>query len=174
MNQRSDDYYGHKNHFHLQNDEIRSHYTKEMLREVEDIFNTCADDAGFIYTSQLNLAMKALGLTVNDADAALLRPKMDIDAFCAFALSGIHSSSWAAAEIHESFDLFDEHSQGVIGPKELRVVFARMGENILESEINDQLKEFDIDGDLMMALAEYSKMIGITRGAEFDFDDAVI
>lgn len=56
--------------------------------------------------------------------------------------------NWAANEMNEVFAIFDKDNSGNIDPTELRRVFTRLGENLLETELEDQLREFDIDGDL--------------------------
>eukprot|EP01034_Spumella_vulgaris_P021339 gene21339-27369_t len=73
----------------------------------------------------------------------------------------------------ESFSLFDKDGNGFVDPSELRRVFARVGENLSEVELEDQLREFDIDGDLQMVIAEYYKVISSTRGQDFVFDDNI-
>ena len=48
--------------------------------------------------------------------------------------------------------MFDKDGSGHIDPAELRRVFTRLGENLLETELEDQLREVDIDGDLMVSI----------------------
>jgi Ca2+-binding EF-hand superfamily protein len=55
--------------------------------------------------------------------------------------------NWASNEMNESFGLFDVDGNGYVDPKEIRRCFAKLGENIADSEAEDQLREYDIDGD---------------------------
>jgi calmodulin len=59
---------------------------------------------------------------------------------------------WASNEMQETFSIFDKDGSGHIDPAELRRVFTRLGENLLETELEDQLREVDIDGDLMVSI----------------------
>ncbi len=74
--------------------------------------------------------------------------------------------NWAANEMTESFGLFDKDGNGFVDPSELRRVFARLGENLLETELEDQLREFDIDGDLQVRVNNICKQIAINCGPD--------
>lgn len=175
------------------NDSLRQNLTKEMMEEVAETF-ACACEPGceMMPLSKIPIALKALGMSIIEVDdERLLRAEekeIDLDRFVEIVLSCTKHANWAANEMGESYGLFDKDNTGNIGPKELRVVFARIGENLLEREVEDQLREFDIDGDLMvsalfycklvsdavqMAVSEYYKMVTTTRGTEFLFDDSL-
>ena len=55
--------------------------------------------------------------------------------------------NWAAEEMNECFRLFDVDGNGYVEPKEIRKAFTKIGETLADSEAEDQLREFDIDGD---------------------------
>ena len=68
--------------------------------------------------------------------------------------------------------MFDKDCNGFIDPSELRRVFMKIGEHLDITEVEDQLREFDIDGDLQMVQAEFNKMIFLTKGSDFVFNDS--
>lgn len=154
------------------NESLRENLTKEMLAELEETFESAAEANGVLQLSRLPLALKALGMSMSESDPALHTKEIDLERFLEIVQTCMKHPTWAANEMSESYALFDRHAAGNIGPGDLRTVFSRLGENLLETELRDQLREFDIDGDLLMAVAEYYKMISATRGLDFAFEDA--
>ncbi len=136
------------------NDGLKQNLTKEMLCELEETFKMVADGNGKMPFNKLSLSLKALGMSVNEAaDIDLGKYQsdgFDIDTFIQIVLECMKHPNWAANEMCESFALFDKDGNGFVDPSELRRVFARLGENLLETELEDQLREFDIDGDLQV------------------------
>ncbi|RYH12830.1 hypothetical protein EON65_37180 [archaeon] len=133
------------------NDSLRQNLTKEIFFEVEDTFNLACEPSGQLPVSKLPLALKAMGMSMNEADIEIGSDDMDFEKFLEIVLNCMKHPNWAANEMSESYSLFDKEAAGTIGPAELRSVFTRIGENLMESELEDQLKEFDIDGDLMVS-----------------------
>lgn len=75
---------------------------------------------------------------------------VDLDKFIEVIILCMKTPNWAANEMLEAFRVFDKDDSGYIDPNELRRVFTRIGENLLETELEDQLREVDIDGDLQV------------------------
>lgn len=46
--------------------------------------------------------------------------------------------------------MFDKNNDGVISSSELRRVMTNLGEKLTEEEVEDMIKEADIDGDGMV------------------------
>mmetsp|Transcript_1682 Transcript_1682/g.2347 ORF Transcript_1682/g.2347 Transcript_1682/m.2347 type:complete len:174 (+) Transcript_1682:34-555(+) len=166
-----------KNH-HGAADVARQYLTKEMLTEVLETFRMAADVNGIMPHQKLPLALQALGMTVDDlseghASESFQYAEIDEDRFIELVVECMQKPNWAAEEMNESFCLFDVDGNGYVDPKEIRRTFTRLGENLADSEAEDQLREFDIDGDCQMVVAEYYKMIAKTRGADFIFDDSL-
>jgi Ca2+-binding EF-hand superfamily protein len=124
--------------------------TKEAFTEVETIFDVVCDAQTKIMPyAKLPVALKALGMTVNDVDdpSGLAFVEINLDKFVEIVWECMRKPNWAANEMNEAFGLFDKDMNGQIDASELRRVFAKLGENIVESELAEQLREFDIDGD---------------------------
>ena len=50
-------------------------------------------------------------------------------------------------ELREAFKVFDKDGNGFISADELRHVMTNLGEKLTDEEINEMIKEADIDGD---------------------------
>ena len=50
-------------------------------------------------------------------------------------------------EIREAFRVFDKDDNGYISAAELKHVMTNLGEKLTDDEVNDMIKEGDIDGD---------------------------
>jgi Ca2+-binding EF-hand superfamily protein len=136
------------------NKSLRQNLTKEMLTEVEAVFLTVADPHTKSMTyAKLPLALKALGMSLNEVDdpGNLQYQVIDFEKFIEQVVACMRHPNWAANEMNETFGLYDKDSNGLIDPAELRRVFVKIGENVLESELADQLREFDIDGDFQVS-----------------------
>mmetsp|Transcript_5847 Transcript_5847/g.6419 ORF Transcript_5847/g.6419 Transcript_5847/m.6419 type:complete len:183 (-) Transcript_5847:4017-4565(-) len=160
------------------NEALRQNLTHEMLIEVTDTFNLVADpNTNTMPLSKLPLALKALGMSLQEADMnnnSSIPSELDLDKFIEVILLCMKHPNWAANEMIETYALFDKDGSGQIDPTELRRVFNRIGENLLDTELDDQLREVDIDGDLQMAVAEYYNMIAQTKGSDFYFEDMIL
>lgn len=51
------------------------------------------------------------------------------------------------AEILEAFKVFDKDGSGKISPAELRLVMTNLGERLTDNEVEEMIKEADINGD---------------------------
>jgi Ca2+-binding EF-hand superfamily protein len=92
--------------------------------------------------------LKGLGMSINEIDTTHISASgITFEKFVELAQICLKHPNWAANEMNELFVLFDKDSSGNIDPIELRRVFTRYGESLTEVELEDQLREYDIDGD---------------------------
>lgn len=151
--------------------------TNELYMEVLDIFKTLSEHNGYEYfePSKLGISLKALGFdTMNDhaINRSNQQEFIDMKEFCKIVADHLDNSSWCASEMSEAFLIFDKDGNGYLDPIELKRVFTKLGESLTDTEMEDQLKEFDIDGDCKMVVGEWFKMVLTTRGVDYIFDDA--
>jgi calmodulin len=137
----------------VNNESLRQNLTREMLVEVEETYYAVSEATGVLPIAKLPLALKALGMSLNEAELKIEVDSIDFDKFLEVVLICMKHPNWAANEMSESYALFDKDDVGNIGPNELRALFARLGENLLQTELEDQLREFDVDGDLLVRLS---------------------
>ena len=50
-------------------------------------------------------------------------------------------------QVTEAFRVFDKDNSGTISADEIRVVLSKCGEEVDDSEIDDMIKQADVDGD---------------------------
>jgi calmodulin len=50
-------------------------------------------------------------------------------------------------ELRESFRVFDKNGDGYITASELRQVMLTLGEKLTDDEVNEMIREADVDGD---------------------------
>ena len=74
-------------------------------------------------------------------------PFIDEDNFIQLVVLCQDKPNWCAVEMNESFFLYDVDGNGYVDAKEIKRTFAKLGESLAESEAEDQLREYDIDGD---------------------------
>ncbi|KAK3578512.1 hypothetical protein CHS0354_007765 [Potamilus streckersoni] len=62
-------------------------------------------------------------------------------------------------ELKEAFDVFDRDGDGCISAKELGIVMRSLGQNPMESEIQEMVKEVDVDGNGTIDFQEFLDMM---------------
>ena len=62
-------------------------------------------------------------------------------------------------ELMEAFRVFDRDCNGFISAAELRHVMANLGEKLSEEEIDEMIKEADLDGDGAINYEEFVRMM---------------
>ena len=76
-------------------------------------------------------------------------------------------------EFQEAFRMFDIDASGDIDVGELGAVFAQLGQNISEAELEDLIKEVDDDGSGQIEFDEFLTLMGMkTNQTEQDFMEA--
>ena len=62
-------------------------------------------------------------------------------------------------ELKEAFRVFDRNGDGFISAPELRLVMTNLGEKLTDEEVEDMIREADLDGD---GLVNYDGKSGLT------------
>ena len=62
-------------------------------------------------------------------------------------------------EIKEAFRVFDKDGNGFISAAELRHLMINIGEKLSDDEVDQMIKEADIDGDGQVNYEEFAKMM---------------
>ena len=62
-------------------------------------------------------------------------------------------------EIAEAFRIFDKDGNGFISAQELANVMTSLGERLTEAEINEMIKEADLDQDGQISLDEFKQLM---------------
>ena len=62
-------------------------------------------------------------------------------------------------ELHEAFKVFDKGGNGTISAAELRHVMTNLGEKLTDEEVDEMIREADVDGDGEVNYEEFVKMM---------------
>ncbi|CAL5416233.1 unnamed protein product [Camellia sinensis] len=65
----------------------------------------------------------------------------------------------AEEELKEAFKVFDKDQNGYISANELRHVMINLGEKLTDEEVDQMIKEADLDGDGQVNYEEFVKMM---------------
>lgn len=72
-------------------------------------------------------------------------------------------------EILEAFKVFDKDGNGFISAAELRHIMTNLGEKLSDEEVDEMIREADIDGDGQINYEEFVKMM-----SKYDFPAVVL
>ena len=61
-------------------------------------------------------------------------------------------------EIRQAFKVFDKDGNGYISAAELRHVMATLGEKLTDYEVDQMIREADVDGDGQLSYEEFAKV----------------
>jgi calmodulin len=71
----------------------------------------------------------------------------------------------SAEEIKEAFKVFDKDGNGFISAAELRHIMTNLGEKLTDEEVDEMIREADVDGDGQINYDEFvDMMVGGVRG----------
>lgn len=64
-----------------------------------------------------------------------------------------------ASQIREAFKVFDKDGNGYISAAELRHVMTNLGEKLTDEEVDEMIREADVDGDGQINYEEFVRMM---------------
>lgn len=113
--------------------------------------------------------MKALGLNPSRDDLLDMIAEVDTDRngtvdfpeFCQLMAMKLVGNVSEENEILEAFKVFDQDGNGYISARELRTVMASLGRKLTDEEVDDIIREVDLDGDGQIDYEEFLKMMAV-------------
>ncbi|XP_017786669.1 PREDICTED: calmodulin-beta-like isoform X2 [Nicrophorus vespilloides] len=112
------------------------------------------DEDGNITMAELGVVMRSLGQRPTETELRDMVNEVDQDGngtieFNEFLqmMSRKMKDSDGEDELREAFRVFDKNNDGLISSNELRHVMTSLGERLSEEEVDDMIKEADLDGD---------------------------
>ena len=84
---------------------------------------------------------------------------IDFETFLTIVLEHMEKPLWIRNEAQEAFSIFDKDGNGFLDAVEMKRVLNKIGEELTDVEIEDQLRHYDIDGDFQMMASEFVKIV---------------
>eukprot|EP00768_Dysnectes_brevis_P007223 gnl/Dysnectes_brevis/601_a663_4723.p3 GENE.gnl/Dysnectes_brevis/601_a663_4723~~gnl/Dysnectes_brevis/601_a663_4723.p3 ORF type:complete len:159 (+),score=67.20 gnl/Dysnectes_brevis/601_a663_4723:1363-1839(+) len=138
--------------------------TLEEYKEAFNLFDKNGD--GSITTLELGTVMRSLGQNPTEAELADLINSVDTDGngvisfveFIKLMVSRTRNAD-SEEELKEAFRVFDRNGDGYINAAELRHVMTHIGEKLDEDEVDDLIREADIDGQGQIKYHDFVKIM---------------
>jgi len=124
------------------------------------------DGDGKITSKELGTVMRSLGQNPTEAELREMIQEVDTDGngtidFPEFLtmMARKMQDSEGEEEIREAFKVFDKEGNGFISAAELRHVMTNLGEKLTDEEVDEMIREADVDGDGQINYEEFVKMM---------------
>ncbi|KAF5891186.1 calmodulin isoform X1, partial [Clarias magur] len=129
--------------------------TEEQIAEFKEAFSLFDKDGdGTITTKELGTVMRSLGQNPTEAELQDMINEVDADGngtidFPEFLtmMARKMKDTDSEEEIREAFRVFDKDGNGYISAAELRHVMTNLGEKLTDEEVDEMIREADVDGD---------------------------
>ncbi|KAI9300521.1 calmodulin [Cunninghamella echinulata] len=141
--------------------------TQEQIDEIREAFNLFdKDNDGAISSKELGTAMRSLNMNPTEAELQDMIMEVDKDGngiidfneFLTLVSKKLKDTD-SPEEIQEAFKVFDKDGNGYISAAELRHVMTSLGERLTEEEVEEMIREADVDGDDRINYEEFVKMM---------------
>ena len=141
--------------------------TEEQISEFKEAFSLFDKDGdGTITSKELGTVMRSLGQNPTEAELQDMINEVDADGngtidfpeFLTMMAKKMKNND-SEEEILEAFKVFDRDGNGFISAAELRHIMTNLGEKMSDSEVDDMIREADLDGDGQINYEEFVKMM---------------
>merc|ERR1712186_169640 len=135
-----------------------------QIAEFKEAFSLFDKDGdGTITTKELGTVMRSLGQNPTEAELQDMINEVDADGngtidFPEF-LSLMARKMKDTDTEEELIEVFDRDGNGFISAAELRHVMTNLGEKLTDEEVDEMIREADVDGDGQINYEEFVKMM---------------
>merc|ERR1712118_498477 len=150
--------------------------TEEQIAEFNEAFALFDKDGdGTITTKELGTVMRSLGQNPTEAELQDMINEVDADGngtidFTEFLSLMARKMKDTEEELREAFKVFDKDNNGFISAAELWHVMTNLGEKLTDEEVDEMIREADVDGDGQINYEEFVKMMMAKQiGVAFTF-----
>ncbi|XP_018566237.1 neo-calmodulin-like isoform X2 [Anoplophora glabripennis] len=161
--------------------------SKSQMKEFREAFRLFDKDGdGSITKEELGRVMRSLGQFARTEELQQMLQEVDVDGDGNVSFEEFVDIAWSAGagsdpdhilsreeeekELRDAFRVFDKHNRGYITASDLRAVLQCLGEDLSEEEIEDMIKEVDVDGDGRIDFYEFVNALG-EPGTDDSYDD---
>lgn len=146
---------------------MNEHLTEEKIEEFKEAFEIFdKEHQGYITMKELGNMMKQLGQVPSETEIQDMINEVDVDGngnidfkeFLGLMARKMRDTD-TEEELIEAFKVFDRDGNGLISSAELKHVMCSLGEKISDEEVDEMVKEADIDGDGFINYEEFVRMI---------------
>ena len=120
-----------------------------QFREAFTLFDKDHDD--IISPQELGIVLRSCGLAPSEAELQKIQQqvgkKIDFNTFVRVAQNFKSNSRETEDDIREAFRVFDKDGTGYVNVAELKHAMISLGERLSEEEIDELIREADIDAD---------------------------
>ncbi|GAB2275037.1 Calnexin-like [Dionaea muscipula] len=147
--------------------EMADQLTDEQISEFKEAFSLFDKDGdGCITTKELGTVMRSLGQNPTEAELQDMINEVDADGngtidFPEFLnlMARKMKDTDSEEELKEAFRVFDKDQNGFISAAELRHVMTNLGEKLTDEEVDEMIREADVDGDGQINYEEFVKVM---------------
>ncbi|KAL6971691.1 myosin I light chain Cam2 [Sarracenia purpurea var. burkii] len=140
---------------------------EEQIVEFQDAFNLFDKDGdGCITIEELATVIRSLDQNPSEKELQDMISEVDADGngtieFPEFLtlMANKMKETDAEEELKEAFKVFDKDQNGYISANELRHVMINLGEKLTDEEVDQMIREADLDGDGLVNYEEFVQMM---------------
>jgi len=141
--------------------------TEEQIAEFKEAFSLFDKDGdGTVTTKELGTVMRSLGQNPTEAELQDMINEVDADGngtidfpeFLSLMARKMKDTD-TEEELIEAFKVFDRDGDGFISAGELRHSMTNLGEKLSDVEVDEMIREADLDGDGQINYDEFVKMM---------------
>ena len=138
--------------------------TINKFKTLFDLFDK--DNSGSISTKELGTVMRNLGQNPSEEELKQMIREVDLNGngtidfkeFMCLMVKQMKDNNFDE-ELKEAFKVFDRDQNGFITSHELRHTMTNLGDNLTPEEVEEMIKEADLDNDQQIDFDEFMKVI---------------
>ncbi|XP_041566328.1 neo-calmodulin [Drosophila elegans] len=144
---------------------------EELSKEEQDLLKNTfkildKENEGAITSKELAVVIRGLGRQPIESEVQSMINEVDSDGngsiaaaeFCDVILRKMRDTS-KEEELRDAFRVFDKQNNGYISTTELRNIFVGLGEKVGDDELEEMIREYDIDQDNHLNFEEFVNMM---------------